>query len=211
MVSEWIMPADVQFDRDKLKAVVLHVCGSVPIDRLGPVRLHRTLYLLDMLHYALTGRAATGATYTKRPSGPSCVPLVLLLAELEREGTLELRESDWFGFRRVDYVTLKTPEAGRLHPDEIALLDQVIDHVCLGGSPKVIAELNERLPWELASYGDVIGYETALSLFSSEPSAAAINLVQAEAGTFETARSRGDAVARSTYEDFRSRVRAAGR
>ena len=67
------MTAHVQFDRDKLKAVILHLCRTVPAERLGAVKLHKTLYFTDMLRYAQARRAVTGATYKKRPYGPTCL------------------------------------------------------------------------------------------------------------------------------------------
>lgn len=203
------MATEVQFDRSKLKAAILHICRTVPADRLGAVKLHKSLYFTDMLRYAETGRAVTGATYKKRPNGPTCVQLLPVLAEMERDGLIEVGQSDYFGFRKTNYVALADPERGRLAVEEVALLDEVTDFVCNRNSARTISEFSHQLPWELAEFGEVIGYETALMLLPSEPSVAAFSIVSAEARAIEDSRSRGDAVARSTYRDFRSRVQSA--
>ena len=203
------MAMNVQFDRNKLKAVILHICRTVPADRLSAVKLHKSLYFTDMLRYAQSGRAVTGATYKKRPNGPTCVQLLPVLAEMEHDGMIQVSQSDYFGFRKADYVALADPDYGRLTTGEVALLDEVTDFVCNRHSARTISEFSHQLPWELATFGEVIGYDTALMLLPSEPSVAAFNMVSAEAEALGTTRSRGDAVARSTYRDFRSRVQSA--
>ena len=65
------------------------------------------------------------------------------------------------------------PDPGRLAPEEVALLDEVADFVCNRNSARMISEFSHQRPWELAEFGEVIGYETALLLFPSEPSMAA--------------------------------------
>ena len=57
----------MQFDRAKLKTVILYVCSRCEPAQLGAVKLHKVLYFTDMLHYAHAGTAVTGATYRERP------------------------------------------------------------------------------------------------------------------------------------------------
>lgn len=202
------MAGGVQFDRNKLKAVILHVCRTVASDRLGAVKLHKILYFLDMIYFAQSGRAVTGAEYKKRPNGPTCVPLLPILSEMERDGMVQIGQSDYFGLRKTDYIALVEPDYARLAADEVALLDEVADFVCNRNSARTISEFSHRRPWELAAFGDVIEYDTALMLFPSEASTAALEMVKGEAEALEGSRSRGDAVARSFYRDFRGRVLA---
>lgn len=203
------MATHVQFDRNKLKAAILHIVGVCPPDRLGAVKLHKVLYFLDMIFFAQSGRAVTGAEYRKRPFGPTCVPLLPTLSEMERDGSIRITETDYFGLRKKEFAALVSPDYDRLAPQEIALLDEVIDFVCNRNSARTISELSHQLPWELAEFGGVIGYDTALLLFPEQPSAEAMALVEGEAQAFEDTRSREDAVGRSEYRDFRSRVLAA--
>ena len=202
------MARNVQFDRNKLRAAILHVCGAVPAERLGAVKLHKVLYFLDMLFFAQTGRAVTGAEYRKRPFGPTCVPLLPMLAQMERDGAIRIDEADYFGFRKKNYVALTLPDHGRLSEAEVALLDEVIDFVCNLNSARTISEFSHQAPWETVEFGDVIGYDTALLLFPADPSPEAMALVEREAGTLEAARSQRDAVALTEFGAFRGRVLA---
>lgn len=198
----------MQFDRSKLRDVILHVCQACAPDRLGAVKLHKVLYFLDMIFYAQAGRAVTGAEYRKRPFGPTCVSLLPVLREMERDGVLAIDEVDFHGRAKKQYRALAVSDLKRFDDAEIELLDEVIEFVCNQNTAKSISDYSHQLPWEMADFGDVIGYDTALLLFPSEPSAEALDLVEAEAEGIEAARSQGDFVGHSTYRDFRGRVLA---
>lgn len=200
------MSSMMQFDRNKLKAVILRTCELCPPEKLGAVKLHKVLYFLDMLAFARSGQAVTGAEYRKRPFGPTCVPLLPTLRAMEQDGELSITEADYFGLKKKEFRALVRPEEHRLSTAEEALLDGVVDFVCNRNTAKSISDISHQLPWEMAEFGETIGYDTALLLFPSQPSAEALDLVEQEAGALEAARSNNDAVDRTTYRDFRSRV-----
>lgn len=200
------MSAPMQFDRNKLKAAILRTCELCPPDKLGAVKLHKVLYFLDMISFALSGQPVTGAEYRKRPFGPTCVPLLPVLRELEESGDLAVTDTDYFGFRKREFRALSAAEEHRLSHREGALLEAVVDFVCHQNTAKSISEISHQLPWEMAEFGETIGYDTALLLFPSQPSAEAIDMVEQETAALEAARSDADTVDRSNYRDFRSRV-----
>ena len=72
----------MQFDLAKLKDVILYACSRCEPSRLGAVKLHKILYFSDMIYYANVGAPLTGATYRKRPMGPTCDQLLATLNEL---------------------------------------------------------------------------------------------------------------------------------
>ena len=109
----------MQFDRAKLKTVILYICSKCEPSQLGVVKLHKALYLADMLVYAYVGAPITGATYRKRALGPTCDQLLAVLRELSKEGVLEIREVEYFGYRKKEYVSLAKPETERLSPAEL--------------------------------------------------------------------------------------------
>jgi hypothetical protein len=201
-----MMPSSIQFDRNKLKAAILRICASCPPERLGAVKLHKVLYFADMISFALSGRAVTGAEYRKRPFGPTCVPLLPVLREMENDGQLIIREDEYFGLTKKTYQPLVQADDNRLSKDEGDLLEAVIDFVCNQNTARSISEISHQLPWELAEFGETISYDTALLLFPSQPSPDAVEKVNKEAGALEAARSNYNAVGHSTYRDFRGRV-----
>ena len=198
----------MQFDRNKLRAVVLRTCHRVPPDRIGAVKLHKVLYFLDMIRYATSGNSVTGSEYRKRPFGPTCVQLLPVLREMERDWDLEIRDVDYFGLRKKEYVPAAPEPEGVLNDEEIALLDEVIDFVCSKNSARTISEFSHQLPWEMAEFGDIIPYSSALLLFPSQPSPEAFDRVQQGRDEIEAARSGADTLAFADIAAFRSRVRS---
>lgn len=196
----------MQFDRNKLKAVILRTCELCPPDKLGAVKLHKVLYFLDMISFARSGQAVTGAEYRKRPFGPTCVQLLPTLRAMEQAGELSVSETDYFGLRKKEFHARAAPESDRLSAAEASLLEGVVDFVCNQNTAKSISEISHQAPWEMAEFGETVGYDTALMLFPSQPSAEALELIEGEAETIEAARSNSDPVDRTTYRDFRSRV-----
>src|ERR1700731_102233 len=94
----------MQFDLVQLKDVILYACSRCEPSRLGAVKLHKILYFSDMIHYANVGAPLTGATYRKRPMGPTCDQLLVTLNELARDGALKIRDVDYFGYLKKEYI-----------------------------------------------------------------------------------------------------------
>ena len=202
------MAIEMQFDRAKLKAVILHTCEAVPPERLGAVKLHKVLYFLDMIHFAQTKRSVTGATYKKRPYGPTCVQLLPVLRDMQVEESILIKEVDFHGLRKKEYIALEREEAGILNQAEIDLLDEVIQFVCDENSARTISEYSHKLPWELAEFGEVIPYESSLLLFPVETSPEAFDVVENGVEEIERERSKGSAVVYASLSAFRDRLRA---
>jgi hypothetical protein len=198
----------MQFDRAKLKAAILHTCRAVQPERLGAVKLHKVLYFLDMIHYAQTKRPVTGATYKKRPYGPTCVPLLPMLREMEREDLITIRDVDFHGLRKKEYVARADEEAGVLNETELDLLDEVIEFVCDKNTARTISEFSHKLPWEMAEFGEVIPYDSSYLLFPVETSPEAFEEVQKGAGEIERERSKGGTLVYTELSAFRNRIRA---
>lgn len=193
-------------DREKLKAVILHVCAKCDPSRLGAVKLHKVLYFADMLRYANVGKPITGATYRKRPFGPTCDSLLSVLAELERAGSLEIRNVDYFGYTKKEFVVKVAPDTNRLSEDELAIIDDVIEFVCEANSAKTISELSHNRAWEIAEFGDVMPYHSIFSVFPTQVSKEATEWALGEVKQIEASGSKPDSVDSKDYGLFRKRV-----
>lgn len=198
----------MQFDRAKLKAAILRTCRRVKPDRLGAVKLHKVLYFLDMVNFAQSGSAVTGATYRKRPYGPTCVQLLPTLKEMSDEGLLEIREADFYGLRKMEYHPQRGEEKGVLNKAETALLDRMIDFVCNQHSAKSISDFSHKLPWEMVDFGEEIPYQSALLLFPADTSPEAFDSVAEELDDIEAERSQPDPLGVVDYSSFRRRILA---
>lgn len=203
------MSNPVQFDRAKLRATILHVCSLYPADRLGAVKLHKVLYFTDMLRYAQTGHPLTGSTYVKRPFGPTCRQLSSTLGELERDGLLDVREVDYFGLRKKEYVPLGSAPHDILSDDEVLLIDEVAQFVCEQNTARTISDYSHQAPWERARFGHEIPYSTAYLLFPAPVSEEAFDVAAEGVRQVEAARQNGNALDFADFDVFRRRFRDA--
>lgn len=201
----------MQFDREKMRAVILRTCHTCQADQLGAVKLNKVLYYLDMLYYAHHRQPVTGATYRKRPNGPTTDQLLFILRDMERMGEIEIRQTDYHGYIKKEYIPLVAAPGGVLSESELSFLDDIIDFVCVSNSARSISEYSHTFPWEMAEMGGVIPYRSAMLLFPMQPSPEAFELAEQEAHELEAARSSENTVDMSLLSTFRERVlQAAG-
>ena len=204
-----IVAQDMQFDRDKMRAVILRACHACDADELGAVKLHKVLYYLDMISYAHHRSPVTGATYRKRPNGPTAEQLLFTLREMDQAGEIKIENVNYFGYWKKEYRPLVSELSGVLNSDEEALLDDVIDFVCRQNTAKSISEYSHALPWEMADMGGEIPYHSAMLLFPMEPSPEAFEAVEQGIAELEAARSKSNALGVRSLGDFRSSILAA--
>jgi hypothetical protein len=199
----------MQFDRAKLKDAVLYACSKCEPSRLGAVKLHKVLYFSDMRRYANVGVPLTGATYRKRPMGPTCEQLLSVLAELEHTGALEIRNVDYFGYLKKEYIPTGAPRAAdSLSVDERGLLDEMIEFVCVNNTAKTISEFSHNKAWDAAQFGEELPYYSVFQIFPAEVSEDAKAWALSEAKEIEAARSSLKTVDFDTFAAFRKRLHA---
>ncbi|MBV8565864.1 MAG: SocA family protein [Methylobacteriaceae bacterium] len=201
----------MQFDRPKLKNAILYSCLKCGPSALGAVKLHKLLYYSDMLHYAEHGRPLIGATYRKRPFGPTCDQLPAALRDLSENHELKAEEVDYFGYKKKQFTVLRAPDLTRLDPSEREILDEVIEFVCFNNSAKTISEFSHNRAWELAEFGEELPYHTVFQIFPTEVSLEALEWAKTRADEIETERSKSDPMGYVSFADFRSRVLEARR
>lgn len=199
----------MQFDREKLKTVILYICAQSHQSNLGAVKLNKVLYYADMIHYAHVGTPITGATYRKRAFGPVCENLLSILRELQKEGRLEIRETDYFGYRKKEYIARVAADASRLSEGERVLLNEVIDFVCDNNTAKTISEFSHNRAWEMAEFGDVIPYTSSFLLYPTQVSPEAMEWAAQEVKSGVLAEE--EALECVPVEDFRARILEARR
>lgn len=157
----------VQFDENKFRVVVHFICSKCDPDKLGNVKLHKILYLADMLHFSATGNALTGADYVKQKFGPTARHLTKALNWLSASGFVRIETTDYFGFEKKVYHSLRQPQPGALSNSEVSLIEDVIDFVC-AKSAREISDLSHNLAWEVASMGERIPYAAVMGWHATE-------------------------------------------
>ena len=175
--------ASVRFDREKLRAAILHVISTCKPERLGAVKLHKVLYYSDMLLFLETGKAITGAQYRKRPFGPTCDAALSVLADLERESAVSVETVDYHGYLKKQFRLNAPADTNHLSGLEKAVLDEMVEFVCNNNSAKTISDFSHNMVWEMVEFGDIIPYHNAIHLIPSVPSQEALDWAEAEAAS----------------------------
>ncbi len=155
----------IQFDRAKLKAVVLYVFSRLSPRELGNVKLHKILYFADMLKFKDTGTPMTGVDYVKQKFGPTARNLTSVLDELAKEGAIRIERREYHGFEKKDYVSLLTVDRSSLGNKNIEILDDVIEFA-RGRTATELSELSHDEAWRAADMGERIPYA---AVFGWEP------------------------------------------
>lgn len=157
-------------DRKKLKDAVGLIVESCGPNDLGAVKLHKALYYADMLSFIESGVPITGATYRKRPFGPTCDMLLNVLPEMESEGRISISESNYFGYKKKEFSSLQKTNFPTLSEREADLLRTVADWVCKGNTAKSISDFSHDIVWEMVEFGQDIPYHLAINWIPSEVS-----------------------------------------
>jgi hypothetical protein len=162
-----------RLDPQKLREAVCLVISHVDPSDLGAVKLHKVLYYADMLTYLRSGQPITGATYKKRPFGPTNEALMTAIRALSAEQVLDINEEDFFGYRKKTFRLKAHCNYSSLSEAEADLLRSMAEFVCLGHTAKSISDLSHDLVWQMVDFGQDIPYHMALSWLPSEPTEAA--------------------------------------
>jgi hypothetical protein len=196
----------MQFDRAKLKEVILYACSNCDSSQMGAVKLNKVLYFVDMLRYANVGAPLTGATYRKRPMGPTCDQLLQVLGELVREGAVEIREADYFGYLKKEYIALRPARVDWLTGEDKSLLDDVIEFVCVNNTAKTISEFSHNKAWEIAEFGDEIKYNSVFNLFPTQVSEDTLSWAANEAKEIASERSKEAPLESRAFGTLRKKI-----
>jgi Protein of unknown function (DUF4065) len=179
------MSQQPQFDSQKFKEAVHYVCATCPPNRLGSVKLHKSLYFADMIAYATRGTPITGAAYRRQPLGPMAQKLLPTLRELRSEGAVDISEVEYFGYRKAEFRSLKPYRPVRLSDEDRALIDEVVEFVCNNHSARTISDFSHTLAWQSVESGDIMPYQSSILLFPSEEDEEDIAWAEGEARRFE--------------------------
>lgn len=196
----------MQFDRAKLKDVILYACAKCDPSRMGAVKLNKVLYFSDMLRYANVGTPLTGATYRKRPKGPTCEQLLYVLSELALENSLQIRDVEYFGYLKKEYTVLTKNAGESLSEAERALVDEVVEFVCVNNTAKTISEFSHNRAWEIAEFGDIITYNSIFNIFPTHVSEDTWDWASQEAKEIAAERSNKNSVEGDLFGTLRKKV-----
>jgi hypothetical protein len=165
------MQEQFQFDREKFKLVVHyavhHATYAYGPESLGNTKLHKILYLADMLHYLDTGRPLTGADYQRQRFGPTARHLTWALQALNAEGRVSVSKRNYYGYAKSKYESLVAPASSRLSDLETGLIEEMVGFVCARTAAE-IGEFTHDDVWSSVPMGQRIPYFAAFAMFPAE-------------------------------------------
>jgi uncharacterized phage-associated protein len=164
----------VVFDRPKLKALVHYICHRAPNPRdLGTTKLNKILYYADTGAYLLLGHPITGERYIKQQYGPVSQHLLSIIEELEQERLIAVGDATGYSIYKGEYTPRRyfsrtRPDISAFTADEISIVDEVLEDICLNYTARSISDLSHDLVWQTAEIGEEIPYYTALLRYLGE-------------------------------------------
>lgn len=160
------------FDRDKFKRLVHYVIWRAGNrDWFGAVKLNKVLWFADTEAFAHTGKAITGAAYTRQQFGPVPKAIMPIRAELEREGTIRTARVG-----RLDRLTPVTkPDMAPFTSVEMAIVDYWIDHIATYETAGSISAKSHDYAWQIAKLGEPLPMTASLAIRLRAPQGAELD------------------------------------
>jgi Antitoxin SocA-like, Panacea domain len=119
---------EMTFSKEKFKELVLYIAHkSVDDASFGATKLNKILFWSDFLAFGSFGKAITGATYQRLPQGPAPRQLLPIQTELIAEDAVTLDRRPRFNYVQKRLLPLREADLALFQPQEISLVDEVID------------------------------------------------------------------------------------
>jgi hypothetical protein len=149
------------YEERRLAELIVHIANRLIGDpRFGRTKLNKVLFFADFEAYRRTGRSITGSVYQHLPQGPC--PHQLLPAINSLGNDVVWRTTETPVGRQHQLVALRSARVDIFDGVEIAIVDEVIDHL-RGLTNGQVSELShETIAWRLTQNGDEIPYGSAL-------------------------------------------------
>lgn len=181
---------EIHLNMEKFEEAVHYICATCTEgDRLSAVKLNKILYYSDMIHYAKTGTAITGASYAKRQRGPAAKQILSAMENLRRQMRLDWKHVPVFEGARREFDAHGDTNLSLFSGDEIKQIDAMIRFVCDQGAAEV-SEFSHTIVWEAADMGEELPYDTFLVSYLREPDDAQLHQAAANLADIEKRESR---------------------
>lgn len=154
----------ITFNSPKFKELLLYVAQKCA-DHVyfGATKLNKILFWSDFYSFGLTGKPITGATYQKLVKGPAPRQLPTLRKELIANGDAVLISRQIINHKQQRLVAKREPNVSLFRPEELRLVDQVIDVLSQQTAEEVSHLSHEKSAgWQLVDWNDDIPYFSVL-------------------------------------------------
>lgn len=155
---------------DKLKALILLISGLAKDDEtFGMVKLNKILFNVDFKAFSNWGRSVTEHEYQALENGPALRRMVGIVAEMDRDGSLEVRSEPVIDYKRDRPVALREANAGLFSEEELNLIREEIAAAWGKSADEMILLSHDYPGWKVARIGETIPYETVIAMDHPRP------------------------------------------
>jgi len=152
--------------------MVHYICAKCDDPRkLGATKLNKVLWYADTISFRVSKDHSTisGATsYLKQKFGPVPKKIQSAITQLSKEKSIYVRDVDFFGKTKREYISLTAPEEDVFNEQERQILDAAIEFVCDGHTAVSISEMTHDIVWEAAQMGEEIPVFAVLAATAGE-------------------------------------------
>ena len=145
-------------DREKFKTLIHYVCAQSPSRvSLGATKLNKILWFAERDCY-LRGEPISGVPFIKLQHGPVPKSMPQYLRELEDEGALIVRETEWKGKPKREFISRREPSLKGFTPGQVSLINRAIQGICMSHTADSISRVSHDEVWDLAQMGEEIPF-----------------------------------------------------
>ena len=149
---------------ERLQALLHYVCDKAEDPSvLGRVKLNKVPWYADTIAFMIMGKSITGERYIKRQFGPVPAKFVPALRKLEEDGKIVKGKVTVFNLTKHEFTSRITPDLSKFTADELQIINQAYEHVCLRNTGKSISNETHNHIWEHAEIGEEIPLETVFA------------------------------------------------
>jgi uncharacterized phage-associated protein len=157
----------IQFDKNKMKHVILFFLERINNFHLGRTKLMKLLYYVDFDNFEKHGKPVTGAKYRKLPLGPVPEEAEDLIKEMEQNGEVEQVKAEVVRKNKVEYKQHRLIsknakfDPGVFSGSELETIERVAK--CWGDATanEMKEASHKETPWAATEDRKVIEYEMA--------------------------------------------------
>ena len=147
----------------KFRELILLICSrSEKDEKFGAVKLNKLLFNSDFSAYLTFGKSISGQEYFKLPNGPAPRQLMPVTNRMKLLGQLAYKDVEYFGHIQKRPIALRQPDVGVFTPQEINLVDRIIEKYRNQSATTISLDSHGFLGWKVARDKEVIPYSTAL-------------------------------------------------
>ncbi len=149
-------------DERKLGELLLYIAGKLLGDpRGGAVKTNKVLFASEFAHLRTYGLPITAVEYQKLKHGPAPRRLLPVRDGLIADGSAVAKRDRYMGYPLDRLVPQREPRMDLFTPEEIKIVDEVIDSLWNKTGAEASDESHHEMGWRMVSLGDTIPYEAA--------------------------------------------------